>query len=449
MASSALSCTWTFLVCRLFVALLVLALAGSIQAQPLADLYQRALARNEAYLRAELVGQQANAALRAKAGEAWPVVTLTLGSSFIAQPGISGASSGQPDQNAALTFDRQMTLNVSQPIFQFGKHDAELNEEHWKVQAAWLALTQIELDQKRLILSAYVDALTAQQLIDIYRRQSDDLLNTLRLSRMQFDAGNLDAFAIVSAELQYGRSVKDLLSAEHQWALAVRNLAALTYQDTVAVGAEHVRDIWSFLPNQMNAALLFARDNNIEVLIAKTQWRASQYGMMAIARSTLPSLSWTASSTLGASDQQTFGVIGNADNRVSSRNSADSRLGFQLSVPIFNGGRALAQKETARLANQLALRALNLAIENTENDIRDRWLRIETESRYQDHLKHLAALEADKSAYMTTLLEAGRATVDDINATKLSRYALQIEIVQGTRTILQNKVDILYLLGLL
>ena len=418
-------------------------------AQSLSELYERALARSESYLSAQVEVRQARANLRIRAGQAWPTVSATIGANFTAQPRIDGLLDRLPDQSPSLSLDRSLGLSVQQPLFQFGRHDAELKRDELLVQVAWLRLAKTQGIVQRELALAYLSANAGAALMEAQDAQAESLLALLRQTRERFDAGYSPMNAVLAAEVDYRQSLINMTKARQRASQAQRRLNRLTYlPDTDVMDSEIVRIDVNF-PHDRDKTLLFALENNIDVLIARTRVRAARAGLWATARSNLPSLSWSASHSRSITDTQLFDRPRLNDDGISDISRRSSRFGVELSIPIFQGGIQREQRANAQDQVRLALRDLNLTRENLQADLMEQWDAIEQEQEILTQWRQLIALEEQKLSNAETLLDQGYVTLDDIQSAYVRLHRLQNEILTTQNAIHTAKFEILALMGVL
>ena len=418
-------------------------------AQSLSELYERALARSESYLSAQVEVRQARANLRIRAGQAWPTVSATIGANFTAQPRIDGLLDRLPDQSPSLSLDRSLGLSVQQPLFQFGRHDAELKRDELLVQVAWLRLAKTQGIVQRELALAYLSANAGAALMEAQDAQAESLLALLRQTRERFDAGYSPMNAVLAAEVDYRQSLINMTKARQRASEAQRRLNRLTYLPDTQVLEREVAHIDAHFPRDRDEAILFALENNIDVLIARTRVRAARAGLWATARSNLPSLSWSASHSRSIGNTQMFDRPHLNDNGISDIRRQNSGFGVQVSIPIFQGGIQREQRANAQDQVSMALRDLNLTRENLQADLFEQWATIEQEQEILVQWRQLIALEEQKLSNAETLLDQGYLTLDEIQSAYLRLHQLQNEVLTTQHAIHIAQFEILAAMGVL
>ncbi len=120
----------------------------------------------------------------------------------------------------------QATLNI--PVWNWWATHSRVNQADYRRQQAQLELT---LAQKQLISnlhSLYAEAQSARNQLDLLRRSSDAAAESLRLTRLQYEAGEATVLEVVDAQTTLLQARNDYDDGLARYRTALSNIQTLT-----------------------------------------------------------------------------------------------------------------------------------------------------------------------------------------------------------------------------
>jgi outer membrane protein TolC len=296
---------------------------------------------NQALAESQVVQARAGALPQVNASLVYNRTLASLFEGLVLPP----AEGGEPGENpfAALPFGQPntwiATLQLSQPIYSGGRVGTALEIARQVRLAAALEVEEAEDEITLQVRNAYFQAVLAEQLVAITREAytlADAQLAQVELFRQQ---GTASEFDLLRARVERDNLEPNIVEAEN-----ARRLAELNLKRLANIPADQRLDLATPLAPTLAAvdreALREALDRRA-ALQALDAAVAAREGAVRIARSNrLPTLGANANFSYQAFPQAV--VPFDADWR------RDWALGFQLSVPVFDGFRTRGQVQQAR-----------------------------------------------------------------------------------------------------
>ncbi|MCB2109915.1 MAG: TolC family outer membrane protein [Defluviimonas sp.] len=301
----------------------VFALAGAATAETLAD------ALISAYKTSNII-EQNRAVLRAADEDvASAVAALRPALSFIANGDYSDpVSPGTNNLSGSIALSAQMTLYDS------GRNRIAVDIAKETVLATREALVGVEQNILQNAVEAYFGVRSATENVSINQNSVRVLGENLRATQDQFDVGEVTRTDVALSEARLAGARAALAAAEGQLAAARELYKAVTghYPGPLAVAPKTPP-----LPRSVAEARAIAQRSHPSILQAQHLVAASDLGVTYAAAQRLPSLTGSASVARSDSGQDV------------------SRLGINLTQPIYAGGKlssvhrkAIAQRDQAR-----------------------------------------------------------------------------------------------------
>lgn len=296
----------------------------AVQAQSLGEVFSAAYNNNPTLL-------AARAALRAtdegvpQALSGWrPTVSVT---------GEYGRQRNEYDpstttQPSATLDPRTTSLTVSQPLYRGGRTEAATDSAEALVLAGRQDLAATE---RRVLLdavTAYMDVVQNQAVLDLNRNNEEVLRRQLDAVRERFRVGEITRTDVAQSESRLSRATADRIFSEGALVSSRAVLARII--------GEMPRTLVSPpplppLPANEDEALAIAYDENPDLLGARFREVAAKYDVRAVSGALLPTVSIN-------------GSLSRADETTRSNLETDSaKLALQLTVPLYEGGQIYSQ----------------------------------------------------------------------------------------------------------
>jgi outer membrane protein len=223
---------------------------------------------------------------------------------------------------------RGVTLSVEQPIFLGFRTTNSVKQAQSSVKAAREQLKVVESNVLLDAVTAFMDVIRAQVVVNITAQNIEFLREQLRAAedRLNVGEGTRTDVAQTNARLQEGIS-------DYAQAVADLNQAIATYIQVIGHRPESLggyNGIERLLPRTMDEGLAVALSEHPSIVSALYNVDIASYNVRIAEGAVLPTASVTGSVT--HREDETIGGTWNEDARITGR----------LSVPIYQGGEAAA-----------------------------------------------------------------------------------------------------------
>lgn len=355
-------------------------------------------------------------------------------------PQISGnASYGETDSDSKgellgiIPVDREsegddttFSVTLQQPVFDLG---AWYTYKQGVVDTD-AAVVQFKADQQEFIIrvaTAYFDVLRAIDALQTALAEQAALESQLEQTRQRYEVGLTAITDVHEVQAQYDAAVAAVIAARGNLAIFYEALEVLTGEPTEAVAPiEPDFPVTDPVPTDRAAWVDFALKNNYSLQSAKLNSEFAELTAKARRSAHLPTLRATLSHReADSSSDITDFTTPLPTEQSSEQESADTRIGLELSVPIYSGGRISAQRRQAYYQAMRAEDLFNLTKRQTIQLARSAHLAVETgvvrvEALRQAIVSSQSALEATQAGY-----EVGTRTLVDVLLAQRSLYQAQ------------------------
>jgi outer membrane protein len=310
-------------------------------------------------------------------------------------------------QGVSTFTNKGYTLSLTQPVY---RRDRFVRVRQAKASVRQADVT-FEAAQQALILrsaQAYFGVLSALDNLEVARGQKAAIGRQLEQSQQRFQVGLIAITDVQDAQARYDLAASQEIAAENQLATARESLRELTgtYAKELAILGKEIPlvtpqpadiDAWTNTALKENPALLAAQ---YAADVAQEQIEVQRSGHY-------PTLDIVADHTYSDSGGGTLGAL----------TSADSTIGLQFNLPIYQGGLVTSQTRQARYQYDQALSALEAQNRATQRDARNAYLGVMTgisqvRANSQAVKSSEVALEATQAGYQV----GTRTAVDLLNA---------------------------------
>ncbi len=297
---------------------------------------------------------------------------------------IEGSNFGNADGST----EKDYLLSVSQPLFRGGSTFAEVASARNVIASQTYVLRAREQDVMLDAVTAYMDVLRDEALLQLARNNRDVISRELEATRDRFDVGELTKTDVSQAEARQANADANIVRA-----LGNLNSSRAIFEKVVGTVPGNLKPpqmISSLLPDTLEAAVLQSEAQNPRVLSAINAHRASEDDVDDVFGELLPAVgvfgSWnkTYDPSPGLSDEQTAKAIG-----------------ISATIPLYEAGSVRSRVRQAKhTANQRYLEILEArrqvrqeAISNWENlqaseaEIRSRQAQVKAASVAQEGVR--------------------------------------------------------------
>ena len=324
---------------RQFLCGLLMACAGPVQAMGLLEAYDLAI-RNDPTFHAAIEERAAGEENRAL-GRSALLPTLSWNYNNSRNESEVTQASTRTDRDyrsyaATLTLQQPLLDYEAYARFRQGAAQALFSDERFRSKSQYLAVR---------VLSAYSQALLAQERIELSRAQKRAFAERLQLNQRLLEGGEGTRTDVLETQARLSMAVAEEIEAHDNQDAALRELEAmlgepLQVEQLAPLVAHFV--ILPLEPQRFESWRELALANNPELASQHHALTAAEYEVERKRAGHLPKLSLYASSRQTSSDSES------TYNQKYDTNS----VGIQLTVPLFAGG--LVSASTRQAARQLS-----------------------------------------------------------------------------------------------
>jgi TolC family type I secretion outer membrane protein len=224
-------------------------------------------------------------------------------------------------------------LTVEQPLYRGGRTVAGTREAESQVLAARERLRSTEQQVLLEAVTAYMDVLRNQAVVELDRNNERVLRRQLGATRDRFEVGELTRTDIAQSEARLSGATSDRISSE---GALVASRATYMRVIGIAPGALALAPPYGELPRSEEEALTIAEAENPALLAARYDEQAARHAVREVTGRLLPTLSLS-------------GELSRTEEGSTFFDSTDQgRIFAQLSVPLYQSGSVWAQARQAR-----------------------------------------------------------------------------------------------------
>jgi outer membrane protein len=242
---------------------------------------------------------------------------------------------GGESQSATLK-PWQLSLQISQTLFNGLKTANTVRQAEAQVKSGREALRSTEQTVLLDAVTAYMNVIANQSLVEALRLSVTFLRETLGTTRRRYEAGDVTPTDVAQAEARLSRGTADLNNAEVNLAVS-----QATYKEVTGAPPGRLapaEPIDRLLPPRKDEAIAMARRENPTVLGATYDLDAAQFAIKIAESALFPTLGVQASASRASETDPTLSV---------TRTDQASIVGT-LNVPIYDGGLAPSQVRQAK-----------------------------------------------------------------------------------------------------
>lgn len=292
---------------------------------------------------------------------------------------------------------RQVGVQLDQPLFRGGRTMAATRSAENAVLAARARLTATEQDVLREAVSAYVNVLAQQAVLEFEIQNERRLEQFRQATQDRFDVGEVTRTDVVQSEARLARAQADRVRAEGDL-----EATRAVYRNVIGEmpGVLQLPPLPSDLPESLGAAIDQAEHMNPRVVAAEFDERSLLDRVDEVRGELLPELSLRGEASRGQD------VLGTSDN------VTDLRATVNLTVPLYQSGAEYSRLRQAKQSVQEQRRFLEQVRRNAAQDVTTAW-------------NDYAAAQARVQAFRT-----------EVSANEVAVEGVIQEQAVGTRTVL-------------
>jgi outer membrane protein len=227
-------------------------------------------------------------------------------------------------------------ITVTQPIFNGFKTANSVRQAESQVRAGREALRAVEQTVFLAAVTAYMNIVTDQALVEAQRANVAFLRETLGATRRALDAGNVTPTDVAQSEARLSRGLSDLNAAEVQLAVNQATYTQLVGVPPGRLAAAEPAD--RHLPRTREEAIAHSRKENPAIVGASYDVNTAEAAVHVAEAALAPNVSAVGNASRSVETDQTLSA---------TRTDQASILG-QATIPIYDGGLAASQVRAAK-----------------------------------------------------------------------------------------------------
>ena len=337
---------------------LLLNAALSVQAEGLVDIYQLSKAQDTEIREAEA---NFNASIQAR-----PIARASL----LPQLSASAETSDNTLDTEGQTFgvagadvdfnSHGYSLRLTQPLYNHNFY-VQLRQAKNTVAKAKIELDSSKQELIIRVVEAYFNVLAAEDSLRFAEAEKNAINRQREQAEKRFEVGLVPITDVKEAQSSYDRAVAREIDAQIAHELTLDALAVITGNriDTLKTLSERV-ELLRPEPNDVHDWIDTALNQNLALLINEYDTKIAKQQIALNKSQHLPTVDIVAS----YNDTDSGGLSG-------SRKTEDSRIGLELNLPIFEGGRTHYRTKESRYLYQAALESHERIRRETIRDTRD------------------------------------------------------------------------------
>lgn len=340
------------------------------------------------------------------------------------RPTVQGTGSiSKSDQTSFFTTEnsltpRQMAITLTQPVFSGFTTVNNIRQAKREVMAGRADLVSAEQDVLLQAVTAYVDVVRDEAVLDLNNNQVEVLRRQLDASTNRFEVGEITRTDVAQSEARLAASLSGQIAAEAQ--LTASRTAYLRLMGQLPGSLDKAPTLPA-LPINEDEAMAVAGENNPTLIAAMYREEAARYSVNSAAGELLPTVKLQAQYSKGV---ETFAPGSETESK---------QITAQLTVPFYQGGASYSRvRQAKQIRSQRKLQIVG-ARRQVEEQVRNAWIQLRAAkatinaSQSQVNASDIALegvrQEADVGA---------RTTLDVLNAEQESLDA-QVELVRAER----------------
>ncbi|PHQ68282.1 MAG: hypothetical protein COB92_01535 [Robiginitomaculum sp.] len=299
--------------------------------------------------------------------------------------------------------DNQIGLIVSQRLFDFGKNKIERRAASASVTSAQFLLENAELNSVQTAAVSYINVLESQEKLQAARERENHIADITKTVARRFAAGTLTKAEASSIEAEYAKASSLRIEFSLDLEMARSKLLILTDQQTPPCNNMDIIDATfrANMPPSLVDAISMSATASPKLNAAKANLTTAKAHRKLAKRNQLPIVSAQGVSALIYDDFR------NEWNR-------RERIGVEVSMPIWGGGRYKAQRSEA----SAKLRTSNMELSLLRRSMRERvslsWYRINAFKELSRVRGQIVQSYRSEASAINKEFEAGLRTYQDV-----------------------------------
>lgn len=321
-----------------------------------------------------------------------------------------------PQQNYKSS-SRSLTLR--QPIIRPAAW-VQLKQSSAQVMAAQYELIRAENDLAIRVVSAYIDALLADDQLKAVDKQVKNLQTQQEATVLSFNQGYATRVDIIDLQSRLDQALADQKQVRSAKGFALEQLKLFSGNTQAAPIHISISDDKTSLGNfSFQDWLDRALERNVDILVSRFRVEAVSQEILKVNAGHLPTLDLIAQ-------------VSNSNNeniQFPATMFSNKQVGLQMNVPLFSGGSVMsASRQALQLANKED-RLLNATMNN---------VRLQVNKEFNNFMDGIARIKANQ-----TTLQAAQQALISAEKNTTAGYKTRIDILNALQKVLSSEKDLM------
>jgi outer membrane protein len=413
-----------------------LLLSLPIQAENLLDVYKTALENDPTYLAAY---SEYRAVLESKNQRVAPLLpSLNLSAQYSDNKTEYRTTNEEYDYT-----ETGYNLNLNQAIFRYDYWVA-LRQSNLQVTQAEANFSNARQALIQRVTERYLEVLAAGDNLTFAKGEMEAIGEQLNQTKQRFEVGLSAITDVHEAQARYDQAVAQNIEAENLLANTKENLREVTgrYYEYLAILSEK-SPLVAPNPQDINAWLDVAKERSLALIAAEKAMQIAQEEISRNRAGHFPTLDLVASIGYTETDGETL------ISPATGREIDDSRIGLQLNLPLYEGGRVSSLTQEAAYRYQQAKDLYEQQRRATERETRSSYLNVlanisSVRAFAQALVSSKTALEATEAGY-----EVGTRTAVDVLNSRREVFRAERDYARSRYTYIQQTLRLKAAVGTL
>ncbi len=345
------------------------------------------------------------------------------------------------DRVSTTTFGGALSVGASYTVFNGFRNLNSYKQAKLGVESSMLDLEIMENDISLQVVDTYLNVLFAKENLEVAKVQSEISTKQINRAKAQFDAGAIPKGDLLNIQSTAANDSQNVVTQENALNLALLRLSQLlqvSYENLDIAKIETDTPSSTLLYNNSREVYNKALTNRPEIDKAKLNIKNAEFNIEIARSGYLPTISTSANigSNYGYSLDLPPGV-----SNIGLFNQLDNNLGygigFNISVPIFNGFRNDANVERSKIEKLISENNLESEKLRLQQTIEQAFLDSKAAAKTFEAAQ--VSLEAQKEAFKNA-----QASFDYGAMTQFDYDQVRNRLVNAESTLIRAKYDYIF-----
>jgi outer membrane protein len=394
--------------------------------------------KNDATLHAAFSELQASKEAKPQAlADLLPNISATAQTEDVRQESLSGFTGGNGKQTSQFR-DEGYTVSIRQPLFNWERF-TRFKQAKKEVSRAVIKYQQAEQSLILRITERYLNTLTAEANLTLANDNLSAFKQQLKQAKFRFEVGSIAITDVHDAQARHDLALATQITAYNNLDSKREALYEIIQTDALSLSSlNHDFPLTPPQPNNISEWEQTAANKNLAIKAALLDTAIAKRQISINRSKQMPTVDLIASHSYSETGGGSFGT---------GFTTESDRLGLELNVPLFSGGKNTSIIREAAHLHQASLDALSSLKRTTERETRDAFRGINAslhriKALQQATLSGESSLQANQAG-----LEAGTRTLVDVLDAQSNLTLAKFDLIQEKQAYILNVLQLKYAAG--